>query len=135
MNLIPYVLSISLVLVPLQISTSTIPEQPIVEKNFDVEIRYLAKKYNQDEQLARKIIDCEGKAYKSVGNNKNYDKNGNVWSTDVGYWQINNYYNEKYANGLGLDIYNEWDNLEFGFIMLSELGTKPWNASRYCWGG
>lgn len=92
----------------------------------------LAEKYNQDKDLALAIIKCEGQAYKSIGNNKNY-KNGQVWSTDIGWWQINDYYHEKSAQKLGLDIYNEIDNLEYGFVLLKEQGTQPWSASKDCW--
>jgi len=111
-------------------------EQPPIEistpKTFDSEVSRLAKKYKQNEQLARNIITCEGIAYKNLGNNKNY-LNGVLWSTDIGWWQINNYYHEKSANKLGLDIYNDWDNLEYGFILLSEQGVAPWSASKHCW--
>ena len=85
-----------------------------------------------DQNLARKIIKCEGQAYKTIGNNENYH-NGKVWSTDIGWWQINDYYHEKNALDMGLDIHNEWDNLEYGFILLSRDGTRHWTASKKCW--
>ncbi len=105
---------------------------PVQEKTMDGEISRLAKKYKQDENLARKIIDCESKAY-SRAENKNYDENGVWWSTDYGPWQINNYYHEDTANKMDLDIHDQWDNLEYGFYLMSEEGTDPWNASAYCW--
>jgi len=104
-----------------------------VVKTFDVEVTKLALKYKQDEKLARSIIACEGKHYKTRGNNKNYTKAGVYWSSDIGHWQINDYFHQKVAMKLGLDIYDEWNNLEYGFILLKQQGTKPWNASKYCW--
>lgn len=102
-----------------------------IAKTFDTEIARLAEKYGQDESLARGIIKCESQQYNDM-NNKNYLK-GVLWSTDWGYWQINDYYHEETAMKLGFDIQNEWDNLEFGFILLSEQGTRPWKASQACW--
>ena len=96
------------------------------------ELVTLAHKYEVNPDLASAIISCEGKI-DGTKNNQNLDKDGNVWSTDVGPWQINNYYHETRAKSLGLDIYNKSDNLEYGFILLKEKGLKPWSASRKCW--
>lgn len=103
-------------------------------KTFDSEVSRLAAKYHQSETLARAIILCESRQYGSGASHKNYDKQGVWWSTDWGYWQINDYYNAATAKRRGFDIYDKWENLEFGFIMLKEQGTSPWNASRGCWG-
>lgn len=80
-----------------------------------------------------KIIQCEGARYQFSGNNKNLDKDGKVWSTDVGPWQINDYFHEARAQSMGLNIYNTEDNLRYGFILMEENGTRDWLASRYCW--
>lgn len=112
-------------------ATST-PPAP-VPKTFNSEVTRLAAKYKQSETLARAIIACEAKQYGSGASNKNYDKEGVWWSTDWGWWQINDYWNEKPAAKRGFDIYDKWDNLEYGFIMLKEQGTAPWNASKGCW--
>lgn len=114
-----------------QVATST-PEK--IEWTFDTLVTHLAKKYGQDEALARKIIKCEGLLYKQKGNNKNKREDGTVWSIDWGYWQINDYWNLKEATRQGYDIRYNWQhNLEFGFKMLKSQGTSPWNASKYCW--
>lgn len=108
------------------------PVPEVVERTFDGELSRLAAKYGQDENLARKIMKCESSLYKEA-NNKNYN-NGKLWSTDWGWWQINDYFWEKEFQERGLDIHNEWDNLEAGFILMSEQGTRPWHASKKCWG-
>lgn len=99
----------------------------------ETQVSELAKEYGQDPVLALKIIKCEGLRYKTLGNNQNLDANGNVWSTDIGPWQINNYFHERTALSMGLDIYDFSDNLRYGFVLLSREGTAPWSASRYCW--
>lgn len=109
---------------------STTPTQ---EKIFDLEVVRLANKYEQDEMLARAIIKCESLQYGHEAKNENVDKNGNVWSSDWGWWQINDYYHEENALEAGYDVINnKWDNLEYGFILLSEQGRNPWKASRSC---
>jgi len=111
------------------------PKPVVVIKSFDSEVHRLAVKYGVSESLSREIIRCEGEAYKTKGNNQNISNTtGQVWSEDVGYWQINNYYHQVPAKALGFDIYDDWDNLEYGFRLLATQGTKPWKASQYCWG-
>ena len=114
-------------------TTTTVIAKTTVVKTFNSEVIRLSLKYKVSEPLARKIISCEGKMYKTRGNNINYDKKGVAWSEDVGWWQLNDYYHKQTALKKGLDIYNEWDNLEYGFWLLSTSGTSPWNASKYCW--
>lgn len=121
-----------------QVATTTI-------KTFESEVHRLAIKYDQNEQLALKIMYCEGQHY-SASVNRNYhyvpigvDPKGKItykkvlWSSDWGHWQLNDYYHLKVASKMGLDIKDEWDNLEYGFWLLSEQGTQPWKASKYCW--
>lgn len=117
----------SLVLTPV-VSASPVIEiaEPQV-KTFDSEVSRLALKYNQDETLARRIIKCES------SNNAHATGTRAVVGQDIGYWQINSYFHEKPALKMGYDIYNWEDNLEYGFILLSNEGTRPWNASKYCW--
>ena len=143
MNLSQLLISSILVFTPVTIVD--IPLQPVIRpvvetssasttlKTFDTEITRLAQKYGKSEKVARAVIKCEGQMYKARGNNINYDKLGNAWSKDIGWWQINDYWHEASAMDLGLDIHNEFDNLEYGFILWSEQGLKPWSASQYCW--
>lgn len=102
--------------------------EPILNKKptFDEQIHLLAVKYGQDEILARKIIACESSMYPSA---LHVNKNG---TKDFGAWQINEIHRDN-ALALGYNIYNETDNLEFGFLLLKEQGTRPWNASKHCW--
>ncbi len=99
---------------------------------FETLLPYLAKKYGQDEKLARAIIKCES-GTKPDSINRNYTKGGTVWSSDHGYFQINDYWNKKTAIQRGFDIHLWEENLEYGFILLKERGTNPWLPSKRCW--
>ena len=83
------------------------------------------------EDLEARIIYCESE---NKADAVNYNKiNGEVWSIDYGYWQLNDYYHEEAAKEMGLDIKVPADNLEYGRWLLKKEGVKPWEASRYCW--
>lgn len=101
-------------------------------ESLQAQVYRLAEEYHQDPALALKIIKCEGRMY-NMAVNVNYDANGVAWSRDWGPWQINDYYHEKAALKMGLDIYDTEDNIRYGFILLSTQGTGPWKASQHCW--
>lgn len=127
------------VIEPVILTATTTQEIPVV--NFDTEIKRLSIKYKFDEKLARDIIECESKIY-SRAENKNYRWEWNKelatstrvhWSSDWGFWQVNDYWHEKTAKDMGYDIKDWKDNLEYGAILLSRDGTRHWKASQYCW--
>lgn len=114
-----------------------IPDAPTIEEKpkewtFETMVPYLAEKHGQDEALVRRIIDCESD-FNPNAKNDNYTDDGEYWSSDHGYWQINDYFHEAPARYRGFDIYIWEENLEWGFIVLKEQGTSPWEASAYCW--
>ena len=120
-------------------ATSTQPLTPIL-RTPDTHITAMAKKYGQSEWLAREIMRCEGVAYAiahdippSEARHYNYTDDGVLWSVDVGRWQINDHYHVAAAAALGLNIYDDYDNIEYGFYLLQKEGTQPWLASQYCW--
>ena len=111
---------------------------------FETLVPYLAVKYGQNEVLAREIIRCEsGSNPIAKGDNFHFELRADeegverqvwvLWSSDHGYWQVNDFYHELAAKQMGLDIYNWEENLEYGFILLSRDGTRHWKASAYCW--
>lgn len=107
---------------------------PPIEEQKDLvhKIAVLADEYHQDPELALKIIRCEGWNHLATGDNKNL-KDGIHWSTDIGWWQINDYYHRNRALKLGFDISDPDQNLKYGMLLLKEEGTKPWLASAKCW--
>lgn len=59
---------------------------------------------------------------------------GKVNPKDVGYYQINEYWNGADAKKLGYNIYSEAGNIGYALYLYHTQGTKPWNASKSCWG-
>jgi hypothetical protein len=103
-----------------------------VEKTLDSEIDRLSIKYNVASSTIRSIIYCESRMYGSAVN-YNRLKDGTIWSTDMHHFQINDYYHKDTMTKLGLDYYDQWDSLEYGFILFKNQGLTPWNASKGCW--
>jgi hypothetical protein len=101
-------------------------------KTLDSEIDRLSIKYGVASSTIRAIAKCESSLYGSAVN-YNRRANGEVWSIDKGYLQINNFYHEARMTELGLDWNNEWDSLEYGFMLMAEQGLSPWSASKSCW--
>lgn len=120
-----------ILLLPVQaqtVSRETPPEPPVT---FDGLVDKLAVKYGQNVALAKAVIKCESSSDHS---RKGFNYNdGKLWSTDVGYWQLNDYYHQEAAKKLGFDIYDWKGNLEYGFLLMKNEGLKPWEASRHCW--
>lgn len=113
-----------------RISTAEAPLEP--ERTLDEWISFYADVYDQDEALAREIMRCEASMYGgAINHNRRAD--GSIWSTDTGLWQINDYYHEDRAKSMGLDIWDDVDNIRYGFILLKEQGVQPWSASEHCW--
>ena len=103
------------------------------EELIDIHICETALKYDVDEQLARNIMWCESKQYEHKAINENKRDDGSVWSLDIGRWQINDYWHEETMQSMGMDIYDDYDNIEYGFQLLANEGVKHWKASRHCW--
>ena len=111
--------------VPLNQLKVEIPLKKVETLNETIE--RLARKYHQSVKVAKAIIHCESKGKQSA---RNYQA---VVGVDIGMWQLNSYYHSKSAARMGFDIYKSADNLEYGFVLLSEQGLLPWSASKYCW--
>lgn len=102
-----------------------------VEQPLNVRIEALATKYGVDVSVVNRIIKCES-SFKENAVNKNI-KDGVHWSTDFGYFQVNDFFHEKEMIKMGLDIHTPNDNLEYGFYLLQRDGTRHWKASSKCW--
>lgn len=122
LNIIPTVIAVSTTTKTNSIKNTTLPKMDSLE----IMIHKLSIEYEQDETLVRKIIVCESSMYESA---KHVNSNG---TTDYGPMQINSIHKNAMKN-LGLDIYKWQDSLRYGFILLSEQGVSPWNASKFCW--
>ena len=96
-------------------------------------ITRIAKSYGQDPELVLAIIKCEGEQYRTLGNNTNYDKQDRAWSTDIGLFQINDYYHAKTAEKMGIDIHTDRGNIVYAMWLMQKNGTRDWSASKQCW--
>lgn len=56
-----------------------------------------------------------------------------LWSTDIGYWQINDYYHLEDSKKLGIDIYTYEGNRDYALLLYNKNGVKDWGASSACW--
>ena len=71
--------------------------------------------------------------------NRHFDKNGEVLRgkknpSDVGLYQINEYFHKDQAEKLGFDIYTEEGNKAYAEWLYEKEGLKPWQYSKECWG-
>lgn len=89
-------------------------------------IHDLSIEYKVDESLARRIIKCESN-FKPFAIHYNTNK-----TTDHSYWQVNTVW-QSYMLDRGLDITMPDENLEAGFMILSQYGSGPWKYSKDCW--
>lgn len=116
------------------VNTPVVEQIVFKEKTLDSEIDRLATNYGLSSSTVRAVIDCEGKMYGGAIHNNIDKETGLVWSKDYGLLQINDYFHEEKMLKLGLDIHNQFDSLEYGFILMKSEGLKPWSASKSCWG-
>ena len=69
---------------------------------------------------------------------RQYDEKGRVLknpsSSASGVMQIMLSYHRKPAARLGLDLHTLDGNLRYALHLYKQEGTRPWNASRHCWG-
>lgn len=98
-----------------------------LEFNIDTHITYLSSEYGLNENLVRRIIQCESGFVKDAIGTKA------VVGKDIGLFQLNTYYHKNTMLSRGMDIYDPKDNLEYGFMLLNKEGVKPWEASSKCW--
>ena len=59
---------------------------------------------------------------------------GRIDSADTGACQINKRYHLKDSIALGYDIDTLQGNWDYAKHLLNTQGTRPWNASKGCWG-
>jgi hypothetical protein len=137
-NIIGVIIALVLLLAPGQATATTTTTRAATTTaatttvTLSEQITQLAKLYKVNANIASRIIWCESKDNQEALR-LNRTSGGIVWSRDIGMWQLNSIYQEPTAKKMGLNIYNEEDNLIYGFWLMSKEGTRPWNWSRKCW--
>lgn len=110
--------------------TTTIPVA--IEATATTNIENYTRTYFKDTPILAEVAKCESRFI-------HFEKNGNVIrgkinKADVGVMQINEFYHLDVAKSVGINIYTLEGNLEYGKLLYEKYGTKPWGASKACWG-
>lgn len=58
---------------------------------------------------------------------------GHINAMDVGACQINLVYHQDTAERMGLDLFDEQDNIAYATWLYKHEGSKPWVWSKKCW--
>ncbi len=89
------------------------------------------RQYFADVPIMATIAGCESRF-------RQFDENGRVLknpnSSASGVMQIMSSIHKREAARLGYDIYTLEGNLAYARHLYRNEGTRPWNASRHCWG-
>ena len=106
--------------------------QMIKNSQIPLTIEEYVKKAFSDTPILISVAKCESEF-------KQFDEKGNVIRgianrADVGIMQINEFYNADDAAKLGMNIYELDGNIKFAKWLYGKYGTKPWTASKPCWG-
>jgi len=120
------IIALTLFAIPSQTheSDSAISEKEVVEKVVVIP---------SVPEILKKISWCESRdrQFKADGS----IHRGAVNPQDVGKYQINEYYHLEASRKLGMDIYTEKGNTDYALYLFKHQGTRPWNWSKFCWGG
>lgn len=92
------------------------------------------RRYFSDIPIMAEIARCES-TFRHINPQTGAVLRGFVNASDVGVMQINTYYHGSTAERLGLDLMKLEDNMAYARYLYEREGTRPWNASRPCWGG
>lgn len=114
------------------ISSFYMTASKLSEQTDNEDIPRLVKTYYAKYPVLAEIAFCESTM-------RQYDDNGNVLrgkvdSADVGIMQINQRYHAEKAKELGYDLMTPEGNLGFALYLYKAQGSRPWNASKSCWG-
>ncbi|MCC6290946.1 transglycosylase SLT domain-containing protein [Candidatus Nomurabacteria bacterium] len=92
-----------------------------------------AEEAGVDKTLALKIAFCES-TMRQFDKSSGKPLRGVHNPNDVGLFQINEDYHANRSQNMGHDIYSTEGNIDYALYLLKKEGSRPWNASRPCWG-
>ncbi len=129
-NMIPYLILIAgaaLTASPVALadsSTLTLSQNPETMTAY-------VREYYKDDPILAEIAWCESRM-RQFGKNGEVIKNPN--SSAIGVMQIMSSLHVETAAELGFDITTTNGNLDYAQYLYDKEGTRPWNASKACWG-
>ncbi len=122
----------------LQTQTVETKEVCLVEKNNQAKtqntVEREVRKYFKDIPILAEVARCESH-FTHINPATGNVIRGKVNPNDVGVMQINEYYHNKTAESMGLDLKNFSDNMAYARYLYERDGTQPWSASSACWLG
>jgi hypothetical protein len=95
------------------------------------DIKKITREFFKNTPILAEIARCESE-FRQYGSDG--PLRGRVNSKDVGVMQINEKYHSARSRQLGMDIHTLEGNLKYGALLYQEQGSRPWSASRTCWG-
>jgi SepF-like predicted cell division protein (DUF552 family) len=104
----------------------------VIDEKDPNQVKQYVSEYFNDYPVLADIARCESDF-------RQFDEHGEILrgkvdSNDVGVMQINEHFHWKISKKLGHDIHTLKGNLEYAKYLYEEQGTKPWKASKPCWG-
>jgi hypothetical protein len=90
------------------------------------------REYFAETPILIEIARCES-SFRQVDKNGKILR-GEVNKSDLGLFQVNEYYHGEKAEDLGFDLLTVNGNLAYAKYLYDKEGTKPWSASEKCWG-
>lgn len=109
---------------PLSMFAAEVHDQPVTLESY-------VREYFKDTPVMAEIAKCESR-FRHVGKTGKVIR-GEVTPDDVGVMQVNEYFHEKTAKTLGLDLRTLDGNLAYAKWLYAKEGTKPWFSSSKCW--
>jgi len=105
--------------------SDTAIEKPITLESY-------VREYFKETPILAEIAKCESR-FRQVGKDGQVLR-GESNKSDLGLLQVNEYYHGGKALDLGFDLTTVNGNLAYAKYLYDKEGTKPWNASKKCWG-
>ncbi len=96
------------------------------------DVEHTVRAYFKDTPILADVAWCESR-FVHIDPHTGTVKRGHMNASDLGVMQINEYYHGTTAREMGLDLSQLEDNLAYARYLYEREGTKPWNASRFCW--
>lgn len=119
-------------LAPVSTSTPQTVTVPKVASELKETTEEIVRDHFADLPIMVEIAKCESRFTQ-------YEKDGSVHRgvinpADVGIFQINESYHLDTSEKLGVDIHTLEGNMAYALRLFKKEGTKPWGASKKCWG-
>jgi hypothetical protein len=97
-----------------------------------VTLESYVREYFKETPILAEVAKCESR-FRQVGSDGKVLR-GESNKSDLGLMQVNEYYHGEKAVDLGFDLRTVNGNLAYAKYLYDKEGTKPWNASKKCWG-